>query len=68
MIINELPVNHELRNKPLSGGWYRWKNGKVWKEIKPTFKIANFSFNDLGVAWVENDIFTFENPADHNKG
>jgi len=57
--LNDLPVNHPDRNRPLVGCWYRWKNGKMWKEIKPTFPIASKTFNELGPTWTENDVFTF---------
>lgn len=60
--LNDLPINHPDRNRPLFGCWYRWKNGKTWKEIKKTFRIAGNSFNDLGPAWTDNDVFTFKKP------
>ena len=60
MSLKDLPHDHPDRNRPLSGAHYRWVNGKIWKEIKPTFKIAGKTYNELGPAWTENDVFTFD--------
>lgn len=62
VFLHELPIDHADRNRPMVGCWYRWKRGKTYKEVKKTFRIARFSFNELGPAWVENDVFTFDKP------
>jgi hypothetical protein len=56
-LLSELPLDHEERNKPLVGCWYKFKYAKDWKEIKAHFRIANKTYNELGLAWTENDIF-----------
>jgi hypothetical protein len=61
-ILNDLPRDHPDRNRPLLGGWYRWREAKLWKEIKPTFLISRVTFNDLGTTWTDFDVFTFEEP------
>lgn len=58
-MLHELPVNHPDRNRSLAGCFYRCKNAKVWREIKGSFAIAPCSFNDLGSAWTDNDVFSW---------
>ncbi len=60
--LNDLPHEHPDRNRPLVGCWYRWKHAKNWMEIKQSFGIALFSFNQLGPTWTDNDIFCAELP------
>lgn len=64
-LLHELPHNHPDRNRSLVGCWYRWKDGKTWKEIMPSFKIVKreCSYNDLGPCWTDNDVFTFDRDA-----
>jgi hypothetical protein len=57
MTLDKLPKNHKHRNMPLSGFYYKWKHGSVWLEIKPSFAIAKNTYNELGSAWTDNDIF-----------
>lgn len=59
MNLHELPLGHPQRNRSLVGCWYRWKGAKVWKEIKPSFRIARNTYNELGTAWTDNDVFCF---------
>jgi len=62
-MLHELPKNHPDRNRPLAGCRYRWRKGKAWKTIKPTFGIAASSYNDLGTAWTDNDVFCWQPEA-----
>ncbi len=57
MTLDQLPKEHNDRNTLLSGFYYKWKLGKVWLEIKPTFAIAKKTYNELGAAWTDNDVF-----------
>ena len=59
-LLNDLPPNHPDRNRPLLGARYRWKQGKTWRTVTPAFGIAVNCFNDLGSAWTDNDVFTFD--------
>ena len=56
-MLHELDRDHPDRNTPLSGFFYKWKQGKAWMEIKPSFAISKFTYNQLGSAWVDNDDF-----------
>jgi len=60
--LNLLPEDHPLRNQPLSGFWYKNKVSGARKEILPSFKIAQKTFNDLGPAWTDFDEFFKEKP------
>jgi len=55
-----LPKEHPDRNRPLSGCFYRSRTGKVWHEIKPTFGIADNTFNELGTVWTDFDDFSWD--------
>lgn len=57
--LDTLPPNHPDRNRPLAGCWYKYKTAKLWSEITPTFKIARVTYNDLGNAWTQYDIFSW---------
>jgi hypothetical protein len=61
--LDTLPTDHADRNKPLVGCYYRWRLGKAWNQIKPTYAIAKSSYNQLGQAWIDNDEFCW-NPND----
>lgn len=52
-----VPADHALRNMRLIdiGAEYRWRNGKSWRKVLPSFAIANKSFNHLGSAWTDHD-------------
>lgn len=58
--LDKLPVDHPDRNRPLVGCSYRWVGGGVWREILPTYAIANNVYNDLGPAWAETCVFRWE--------
>lgn len=58
-MLHELPPDHPDRNRPLAGCFYRWKNAKVWREIFPTYGIAKRTYNELGEAWADNDVFSW---------
>ena len=61
VFLHELPPEHPDRNRPLVGAWYQWRqHTKLWKEVKETFKIAGKTYNELALAWTENDRFTFD--------
>lgn len=67
-MLHELPVEHQDRTRLLAGCFYRWKNARVWREINGSFAIASCTYNDLGSAWTENDVFSWSNQASANKG
>jgi len=62
-LLNDLPPDHPDRNRSLLGARYRWQLGKTWREVKPGFGIAQSTYNDLGPAWTDNDVFTFDSPT-----
>ena len=57
MILNNLPKDHPLRNKPLIdiGAEYKRYDSKIWQAVTPPYGIANKTYNDLGEVWTEND-------------
>ena len=55
-----LPLEHELRNKPLKGSFYHATNGKFSREVFSSYGIANKTYNDLGSAWTDCEEFYFE--------
>jgi len=59
MILNELPYEHELRNKPLIeiGAQYLIRNSKVWATVTPPYGIAKKTFNELGDVWTKWDVW-----------
>ncbi len=58
-VLNELSVDHPMRNVPLSQlkVRYQWDGGGVFKDILPTFKISKSTFNQLGPAWTSHTNF-----------
>lgn len=60
-ILNNLPIEHELRNTPLGqiNAKYRWKKASdmvQWRTVQVgSPKLVNFTFNQLGSAWTESD-------------
>lgn len=58
--LRDLPLDSELRNKPLVGAFYHAKNGKFSREVFASYGIAKKCYNDLGVAWTDNEEFYFE--------
>jgi hypothetical protein len=58
-ILNDLPADHPLRNKPLFdlGVMYRWKHSQAWLPIGAKFGIGKKTFNQLSSVWVSNDYF-----------
>jgi hypothetical protein len=58
-ILNDLPLEHPLRNTPLHSlnTVYRWKHSQAWLPIGEKFGIAKKTFNELSVVWTDNDIF-----------
>jgi hypothetical protein len=57
--LSQLPIEHPLRNTPLVdiGAHYKYRDGKVWQEIKATYGIAKVTYNQLGEAWTKYDIW-----------
>ena len=59
--IAELPVDHPLRNTPLLAinARYKWREsqGTLWKFVMPNYSISKLSYNQLGSAWTEFDIW-----------
>ena len=62
LFLHTLDSAHPNRTRPLVGCWYRWRNGKQWKQVTPGYKIAHKCYNDLGPAWT-NDLFSFDDPT-----
>ena len=69
IILNNLFVDHVLRNTKLQGMFHRQKGTKAWKEINGNYGIRNVTFNQLSkdvwqdtteFAWIgksENEFF-----------
>lgn len=59
--IDDLPHDHPLRNTPLSYicARYKWRETQsaLWKYVMPSYAIATKSYNQLGAAWTEFDIW-----------
>lgn len=62
VLLPELAPNDPLRNRSLAeiGAEYRHKAGKTWRRVLPTYRIARCTFNQLGPAWTENDVWRVE--------
>lgn len=65
VILNDLPETSIERNIPLSGCFYKKQGATLWREVMPSFKISKKSFNDLGEAWINTEIFCWEPYADN---
>jgi len=63
----ELPIDHELRTRPLAGAFYHNRDGKFSREVFPTYGIAKKCYNDLGSAWTDADVFYFEVQDESNQ-
>ena len=59
MLLHEYPYDHPDRNRPLKGCFYRYINTKSWREVLPSYAIADKTYNDLTKAWVGNSEFSF---------
>lgn len=56
MILNNLPDDHELRNKPLINMFHRNTGLKMWKEITPSYGISKATFNMLDInSWCKTE-------------
>ncbi len=64
IILNELPAEHELRNRPLGeiGAEYLAGHPPTWRSLAK-FRIARNTFNELGPAWTESGDRLFRAPA-----
>lgn len=60
MYLNDLPSDHPDRNRPLVGCFYKHRDAKVYREVLPTYKIAQKTFNQLGPSWTTSDVFTYD--------
>lgn len=66
-ILNELPEDHPLRNTPLGqiNAKYRWVGDAPsvpWRTVQVGApKLVGFTFNQLGAAWTDHDIWAVEN-------
>ena len=62
VMLYDLPVDDDRRNKPLEGCFYKYRLSSVksWKEVKSTFKIASSTYNELGDAWTKYDFWSWE--------
>lgn len=54
--LSELPTDHFARRAPLVmvRAFFIYHGEKIKRFVKPTWKIATKSFNDLGPAWTEH--------------
>lgn len=57
--IDTLPEDHPARNVPLLSieAGFRWigaAEGKGWHKVKPSWKIAGVTFNQLAPAWTRS--------------
>jgi hypothetical protein len=59
MILNDLPIEHELRNKPLIdiGAQYQIRDSKVWATVTAPYGIAKKTFNELDSVWTKWDVW-----------
>lgn len=50
---------HPLRNMALADiqAEYRHRAGKEWKRVLPKYRIARCTYNQLGPAWTDFDIW-----------
>lgn len=62
ILLSSLPQEHELRNKKLKeiSAEIRNKLSKAWRNPS-TWKIGNFSYNELGDVWTELNEFRIKN-------
>lgn len=56
MTLAELPTTHVLRNTPLIdiGAYFVYHGEKIKRFVKPAWKIARSTYNDLGPAWTDH--------------
>ena len=62
----ELPTEHAARSTPLIdlGAYFIYRGEKIKRYVKPTWKIATKTFNDLGPAWTDHaDWFALDTPV-----
>lgn len=62
----DLPADHPLRTTPLVavGAYFIYRGDKAKHRIKPTWRIAQSTFNDLGPAWLNNaDWYALDTPS-----
>lgn len=65
IILNDLPIDHVLRNTKLQGMFHRQKGTKMWKEINPNYGIRNATFNQLNKeVWTDTTEFAFIGESD----
>ena len=62
-----LPTEHELRRAPLVmfGAFFIYPGEKIKRFVKPAWKIATKSFNDLGPAWTDHATWLTALPPFH---
>ena len=59
IVLKDLPVEHELRNKPLAGMFYYARGSKIAREVFPAFGIAKVTYNQLSEVWTKYDVFVW---------
>ena len=64
-LLHELSVNSIERNTPLVGCFYKHRDSKIWREIFPSYKIAKKSYNNLGEAWTNTEVFCWKPNEDN---
>jgi len=61
VILNDLPVNHPLRNTPLLNFYHRNKGTKAWKQIGGNYGIRRATYNQLSKeVWQDTTEFMIE--------
>lgn len=64
--LDTLPVDHPERNISLGGCYYKQRTAKIWKEVFPSYKISKKTYNCLGEAWTNTDVFCWR-PHENNE-
>lgn len=65
ILLNDLPVEHPYRNTPLANCFYKRRGATLWKPVFPSYKISKKTFNELGEAWTNSEVFCW-NPYENN--
>lgn len=61
-LLHTLPPGHELRTKPLAGAQLRNRHSTHWRDITPSWGIAENCYDQLGEGWTNNHDFRFAEP------
>lgn len=60
LLLHTLPKEHPDRTKKLSGVSIKNRHGAgVWNVVKPSWGIADATYNELGPGWTDNHDFAY---------